>query len=142
MLSQASKPPATPGDACQQAALGALIESGLSSVVSAAANAPIRERVSAAMMEMLPTNKPECYSWSAEKWIIKLGLMGINCSKQTIVGNRKNGIAPCDAWTEIMNWRASNKQKRAESVFEKTGEKLSLDKRRRKPVSNRLNERN
>jgi hypothetical protein len=113
-------------ESIQQAALRAVVESGLAAVVSAAANAPSAEIVSAKMLPMLSEDSRR-YQWTAERWVRELSLVGVRCSKKTIIGHKKNGSPPCKAWAEILAWRESNKRNR---VSKETGEK---NLRRKKP---------
>ncbi len=90
---------------CREA-LRAVVEGDLAGVLGAAGKVPSREKVSEVMRNMLAAD-PARYEWSADEWVRQLG-----CTKQTIVGNNKKEIPPCDAWAERMAWRESNKQNR------------------------------
>lgn len=94
------------GNTIQTAALRAAIEGGLAGLVRLANSAPSSSKVSATMQSMLNEDSSR-YAWTVDDWADKLG-----CSKKTIVGNKKRGIAPCDAWREILLWRESNKASR------------------------------
>ena len=93
-------------------ALDEVVKGGIAGLLHAARNQPSSDRVSVVMREML-ADDPSRYGWTADDWVRELG-----CSKKTIIGNKRSGVPPCDAWREIMAWRESNKANRVpKSVF-------------------------
>lgn len=98
------------------ATLDAVVKNGLAGVLQLAAGAKASDKVSATMLDMLTTDdNTDRYRWSAEKWVIELGQAGVRCSKKTIIGNRRQGIPPCEAWKTVLAWREANKADRVSS---------------------------
>jgi hypothetical protein len=86
------------GDGLPSAALGALIDAGLGSVLNEARKLPAVDRHSRTMMEMLAQDASK-YDWTLDDWRGPL-----KASKKTIQAT--------DAWKHILQWREDKKQQR------------------------------
>ena len=81
-------------------ALAAVVAGGLAGITQAAVSLPAGDRIAEVMRSMCASDE-DYYSWRAEDWADYL-----KASKPTITG--------CVGWKEIMEWRAAQKQNRAE----------------------------
>ena len=85
---------------------GSLAQSGVPGLAAILSSAPSAERASVEMIRLCESDD-NYYAWSAEDWRVTLGV-----TKRIIIGNPKNGIPPCRGWSQVLEWRASNKQHR------------------------------